>query len=110
MFHEADLLDLREKSVLLTGYMEFLLKSIPSYTEWFTIITPDNPVARGCQLSLFFHKNGRLVFEQLKKNGIIVDWREPNVIRAAPVPLYNSYSEVYKLYIVFRDLIGSAED
>lgn len=105
IFDETDPGALRDKSIRLTGYMEFLLKSIPSYREWFEIITPSDPDQRGCQLSLFFHKAGRAVFDHLESNEIIVDWREPNVIRAAPVPLYNTFSEVYKLYSSLLEVI-----
>ena len=86
---------LRKKSEQLTGYLEFLLKEIDSSEKYFTIITPANPKERGCQLSIFMKKNGKSVFNALTKAGIIADWREPNVIRVAPVPLYNSFEEVY---------------
>ena len=105
IFHEAELLRLREKSILLTGYLEFLLQSIPNYSSWFSILTPDDPISRGCQLSLFFHKDGRKVFDILEENGVVVDWREPNVIRAAPVPLYNTFTEVHKLYRIISEIV-----
>lgn len=60
------------------------------------IITPADPAARGCQVSLLVHKNGRKLFELLSQHHIRTDWREPNVIRLAPVPLYNSYEEVFR--------------
>lgn len=97
IFEEAGgIQKLREKSLKLTGYLEFLLKEITAGQHIVKIITPENPEERGCQLSLFFHEKGRAVFEQLEKDGIIVDWREPNVIRVAPVPLYNSFEDVYR--------------
>jgi len=107
VFEETEPDTLRKKSILLTGYMEFLLTSIPSYQHWFEIITPSNPNERGCQLSLFFHKMGRAVFEHLESKEIIVDWREPNVIRAAPVPLYNTFEEVYYLYESLLEVISN---
>ena len=61
----------------------------------FEIIAPSNPIERGCQLSLLFKSKGKEVFEALQKNGVVADWREPNVIRIAPVPLYNSFEDVY---------------
>ena len=93
---------LRLKSLQLTAYAEFLLKQLNHLS--FEIITPGNPLARGCQLSLLFKKNGKAVFDTLTKAGIIADWREPNVIRIAPVPLYNSYLDVWKLYDALKNM------
>jgi kynureninase len=61
----------------------------------FEIITPANPAERACQLSVFLHGEGRRLFDYLMKNGVMTDWREPNVIRLAPVPLYTSYEDMY---------------
>lgn len=83
---------LREKSIKLTGFLESLLKD----NEEFEIITPENPEERGCQLSILTGENGKVIFENLKNAGVIADWREPNVIRVAPVPLYNSFMDVYR--------------
>jgi kynureninase len=85
---------LRQKSEQLTAYLEFLIRGLELPAERLEIITPADPAARGCQLSLLVHQNGRQLFEHLAAAGIIGDWREPNVIRLAPVPLYNSFSEV----------------
>jgi hypothetical protein len=63
----------------------------------FTIITPSNPEQHGCQISVLAHRNGRALFEWLTQHGVITDWREPNVIRMAPVPFYNSFTDVYRL-------------
>jgi len=93
---------LRAKSVLLTGYLEFLLLQIPNHQDWFTIITPDNPAQRGCQLSLLMHGKGKAIFDRLSKAGVIADWREPDVIRVAPVPLYNSFQDVFELVRIFK--------
>jgi kynureninase len=90
--------DLRKKSVHLTGYMEFLLRQISHLP--FDIITPSDPERRGCQLSMLFREKGREVFDALTENGIVADWREPNVIRIAPVPLYNTYEDCFRLYEV----------
>ncbi|MBI3233889.1 MAG: hypothetical protein HYZ42_07585 [Bacteroidetes bacterium] len=65
--------------------------------DLFQIITPANAEDRGCQLSLQFKKDGKKLFEYLTKQNIIADWREPDVIRIAPVPLYNTFEDVYKL-------------
>ncbi len=97
---KAGMKALREKSEKLTGFAEFLLKQIKHLS--FEIITPSDPTRRGCQLSLLFADNGREVFDALTKNGVIADWREPNVIRIAPVPLYNSFEDVYRFYEILQ--------
>lgn len=97
LFAKAGMPALRKKSIKLTAYADTLLREVlerPSHKNLFSIITPES---RGCQLSLLFHHNGREAFDYLLKQGIIGDWREPNVIRIAPVPLYNSFTDVYKL-------------
>jgi kynureninase len=70
----------------------------------FEIITPSNPIERGCQLSLLFKSKGKQVFETLQAKGIITDWREPNVVRIAPVPLYNSFEDVFELCEVMQSI------
>ncbi|MCU0357325.1 MAG: kynureninase [Cyclobacteriaceae bacterium] len=102
IFQEAGMKVLRKKSLLLTGYLEFLLKEIDPVENHFTILTPADPKQRGCQLSLFFHRNGKRIFQALTKAGVIGDWREPNVIRVAPVPLYNSFMDVYSFASVLQ--------
>ena len=95
LFQEVGMKALRAKSILLTGYLFYLLSSIVPKELHLRIITPSNPDERGCQLSILTGKNGRQLFEYLEKQGVIVDWREPNVIRMAPVPLYNSFEDVW---------------
>ncbi|MVN76422.1 kynureninase [Hymenobacter sp. HMF4947] len=85
---------LRAKSEKLTGYLEFWIKSLGLPANHLEIITPADPAQRGCQLSLLVHERGRELFDFLAAQGIIGDWREPNVIRLAPVPLYNSFEDV----------------
>ena len=75
--------------------MEFLIHEISGADASFEIITPTNPEERGCQLSIFCHTNGKALFDALAKEGVISDWREPNVIRVAPVPLYTTYEDVF---------------
>lgn len=89
---------LRTKSELLTGYLEFLINEINKSKgqELFKIITPQNKEERGCQLSIVCKQNARQIFDFLTKNGVIGDWREPNVIRLSPVPLYNAFKEVFE--------------
>jgi kynureninase len=88
---------LREKSMALTGYLEFLINEINKTRgeEAFQIITPANPVIRGSQLSVVCTQNAKGIFKYLAENGVIGDWREPDVIRLSPVPLYNSFKDVY---------------
>lgn len=88
---------LRAKSELLTGYLEFLINEINRTRgeELFKIITPKTKEERGCQLSIVCKRNAKAIFNFLTKNGFIGDWREPNVIRLSPVPLYNSFKEVF---------------
>lgn len=93
IFEEVGMKSLRAKSVKLTGYLEFLLKD----NKNITIITPNESSERGCQLSLLTKKDGKALFQKLKENGIVADWREPDVIRVAPVPLYNTFADVYRL-------------
>ena len=82
--------------------MVFLLKEITNLP--FVFITPDHPRQRGCQLSLLFLERGREVFDKLTDEGVVADWREPDVIRVAPVPLYNSFEDVYRFYEILRGL------
>ncbi len=100
IFDKLTIEKLREKSLQLTAYLEFLLSQL-SHLK-FEIITPKEPHRRGAQLSMLFAEKGKEVFEHLEKNGVIADWREPNVIRVAPVPMYNSFEDVYKLYEVLQ--------
>lgn len=100
IFDEAGMANLIAKSRKLTAYLEYCLNEVNNGA--FEIITPTNPVERGCQLSLLFNRNGRAVFDKLTAAGIIADWRNPNVIRIAPVPLYNSFVDVYR----FAKIVG----
>lgn len=93
LFAEARMNRLREKSKLLTGYMEFLLREKAGRV--YSIITPGDPDKRGAQLSIRL-SNGRGLCDRLATEGVIGDWREPDTYRVAPVPLYNSYRDVYK--------------
>jgi kynureninase len=85
---------LREKSRELTGYLEFLLER--AGTNRFTVITPSEPEARGCQLSILAHENPKELHKKLEAAGVKADFREPNVIRAAPTPLYNTFHDVWR--------------
>lgn len=105
IFQDAGIKSLRKKSIALTAYMEYILKEIDPLENTLKIITPVNPEERGCQLSIFMKQDGKKIFQQLNKAGIITDWREQNVIRIAPVPLYNTFEEVYKVGEIISRII-----
>ena len=96
---------LREKSLRLTAYLEWLLQQEPG--DAVEILTPGDPRRRGCQLSLRVTSKGpgRNVFEKLEASGVTCDWREPDVIRVAPVPLYNRYDEVHRFVEILREAL-----
>jgi len=103
IFQAARIERLREKSIELTGYLEFLLDRLAPDVK---IISPRDPAARGCQLSFRISGAGRgaRVFEWLTANGVACDWREPDVIRASPIPLYNRFEDV----LVFSERLAQA--
>ncbi|GHN00755.1 kynureninase [Cytophagales bacterium WSM2-2] len=105
IFNKVGMKALRKKSLLLTGFLEFLLESIDGFENHFTIITPSDPQARGCQLSILMKKNGKKVFDRITRTGVVADWREPNVIRVAPVPLYNTFEEVFSFAQIFANAL-----
>jgi kynureninase len=100
IFMEAGLDRLTEKSRRLTGYLEFVLDtvnaSLAESEPKLKIITPRNPKQRGCQISLVAQGRGKDLFNKLTAAGVLSDWREPNVIRCAPIPLYNTFEDVYR--------------
>jgi kynureninase len=100
LFEAAGMEALRQKSLLLTGYLEYLLQQLPNLA--FEIITPADPQQRGAQLSLYFHENGRVIHDRMIASGIVVDYREPGVIRVAPAPMYCSFSDVFKFYEILK--------
>lgn len=114
IFQQATMPALRAKSEKLTGYLEFLIREINREEERYHIITPDDPQARGCQLSIYAPRNGKRLYEYLEANGVISDWREDNlhgrasapgqagVIRVAPVPLYNSFQDVFEFAALLK--------
>lgn len=95
MFAEVGMEKLTAKSKKLTGYFEFLLKALGE--DVIRIITPNNPNARGCQLSIQVKNADKLLHKKLTKAGVVSDWRAPDVIRCAPTPFYNSFEDVYRL-------------
>lgn len=100
LFIDAGMERLRRKSLLLTGYLEFMLDAIEG--DHYTIITPRDPHQRGCQLSVRINGDARKLAEELKWLGVIADCRAPDVIRLAPVPMYNTFDEVYRLAALLR--------
>ena len=104
LYDEAGLDALRRKSVKLTGYLRWLIEQEP--TSRFEIITPPDGDAQGCQLSILVHERPRDVFKALEQAGVIGDFREPNVIRVAPVPLYNTYHEVWRFAKILRESVA----
>jgi kynureninase len=100
IFEEAGMQNLRSKSIALTGYLAFLLEQLTSLS--FTLITPSDPNQRGAQLCLFFEEKGKDIYQKMKDHGIIVDYREPGVIRVAPAPLYCSFKDVYRFYEILK--------
>ena len=113
LFQQAGMERLRNKSIMLTSYLTYLLDSIPARERVFEIITPRELSARGAQLSLFTDHQGKALFQYLSERGVVCDWRENNltekgvgaagVIRVAPTPMYNTFEEVYQ----FADYVSS---
>ena len=103
MFTKVGMTALREKSEQLTGYFEFLINQIE--TDRIKIITPTNPKERGCQLSVQVKNADKSLHKALTDNHIITDWREPDVIRCAPVPMYNSFEDVFKMVEKLKTLL-----
>ncbi len=107
IFHEAGMKNLVTKSKKLTNYLEFLLHQIE--TDRIEIITPTDSNQRGCQLSIRVKNADKLLFNAITNNGVIADWREPDVIRVAPVPLYNSFMDCWKFVEILRVCLLSAQ-
>ena len=106
IFVEAGMSAMREKSLLLTGYLEFIVDQVRNTTGvQLQILTPANPNERGCQLSIVVPGAKKQLVKDLAERGIVVDWREPNVIRMAPVPLYNSFEDIFTFGEVFTEFL-----
>ncbi|GAA3624132.1 kynureninase [Flavivirga jejuensis] len=107
IFNEVGIKKLTDKSKKLTGYFEFLLNQLGEDT--IKIITPKNPEARGCQLSIQVLNADKTLHDKLTEAGIISDWREPDVIRCAPTPLYNSFEDVYRMVDKLKEILNSID-
>jgi len=94
MFDEAGIENLRAKSMKLTGYLRYLIEQADA--GGFKIITPPQPEEQGCQLSLLVLENPQERYNALTEAGAMCDFREPDIIRIAPAPLYNTFHEVWR--------------
>lgn len=103
MFSEVGMEALRKKSIHLTGYFEFLINKLDD--DSIKIITPSNPTERGCQLSIQVKNADKSLHKKLTEAHIITDWREPDVIRCAPVPLYNTFQEVFRMVEKLKEIL-----
>lgn len=108
IFKDAGMQNLVNKGKRLAAYLKFILAEINDRMpeKIIEVITPQDEYESGCQVSMLMLKDGKQVFEALKKEGVIADWREPNVIRVAPVPLYNSFEDVYR----FGEIISAVTE
>lgn len=104
MFAKAGMNKLISKSKKLTGYFEFLINELNN--DSIHIITPTNSDERGCQLSIQVKNADKRLHKKLTELGVISDWREPDVIRCAPVPLYNSFEDVFNLVEKMKTIIN----
>ncbi|PKR82006.1 kynureninase [Brumimicrobium salinarum] len=107
IFDEVGMAAISKKREDITAYLEFVINEVSKASENadFEIITPKNPKERGSQLSILAHGQGKDLFDAMAKEGVVADWREPNVIRIAPVPLYNSYEDVYRFSEILKNAI-----
>lgn len=103
IFADAGMDALRKKSLQLTGFLEYLINEMP--TDQVRIITPADPVQRGCQLSIQVVNANKALYDQLTKKGVIADWREPDVIRVAPVPLYNRFEDCWQFVKCLEEVL-----
>jgi kynureninase len=105
-FDRAGIANLRAKSEALTAYLTFIIDEVAKATNTkLEIITPSDPTQRGAQLSILAHGHGKGLFDELARLGVVADWREPNVIRVAPVPMYNSFEDVWRLGDVLKECL-----
>jgi kynureninase len=103
IFDDAGMEALHEKRKMLSDYLFFVIDDINSRHQLIEIITPRSEKERGCQVSMLMLKNGKEIFNELTRLRVIADWREPNAIRIAPVPLYNSFEDIWR----FGNIVGS---
>ncbi|MGZ5247944.1 MAG: kynureninase [Flavitalea sp.] len=104
IFNQAEFENCLVKASLMSSYLHQELKALSSQIN---ILTPSNDHEHGCQVSMLMREKGKEVFKALTDNGIFADWREPNVIRVAPVPLYNSFEEIHEFVSVMKQTLQS---
>ena len=106
VFEAAGMENLLAKGKLLSNYLLFILDDINASLKEkiIEVITPRNE--KGCQVSMLMLQQGKEIFEALKQNGVLADWREPNVIRVAPVPLYNTFSDVFTFGLIIKEIVS----
>lgn len=109
IFEAAGMEALHQKRKLLSAYLHDMLHQINAqYSDpVIEVITPADEQSRGCQVSMLMHKNGKAIFNALMEQGVIADWREPNVIRVAPVPLYNSFEDIWQFGRIVKEVLGA---
>ncbi len=103
LFNEVGMDALRQKSVQLTAYLEYLINNLDHPD--IEIISPRDPAQRGCQLSIRVKNADQTLHKRLTENHVITDWREPGVIRCAPVPLYNSFEDIFGMVAILKKLL-----
>jgi len=103
LFNEVGMDALRQKSIQLTSYLEYLINNLNNPKV--EIISPKDPMQRGCQLSIRIKNTDKTLHEKLTKNNVITDWREPGVIRCAPAPFYNSFEDVFRMITILKTLL-----
>lgn len=105
IFDEVGMPSLRKKGLLQHNYLRYLLSELPD--SGFQIITPEADTEKGCQVSMLTDERGKALFDALTNNGVIADWREPNVIRLAAAPLYNKFEELYRFVEILKENLQS---
>ena len=108
VFEDAGMENLIAKGQQLSNYLMFILDEINAgmKEKMIEVITPRDEKEKGCQVSMLMLQKGKEVFEALKQNAVLADWREPNVIRVAPVPLYNSFEDVYRFGEIMKERLN----
>jgi len=108
IFEDAGMYNLVHKGKLLSDYLLFILDEINAAlpTKMIEVITPRNEKEKGCQVSMLMLQKGKAVFDALKQHGVLADWREPNVIRVAPVPLYNSFKDIFTFGQIVKAILA----
>ena len=106
IFHEAGMNQLQQKSEKLTSYLELLLKS--ELKDHITIITPVSVKGRGCQLSIRLNNPNINIIDILHEKGVVCDWRDPDVLRVAPAPLYNTFDDCYQFVHILKEILNES--